>query len=363
MTTPQDQFPLLTPLLVLRIGEHKLTYDKGTAEESFEWLALRDLADTVVREDPAWPLPPLPPQRSAPAHARQSRVLSPAEAIAAALRAGHTPEALHRMVDEAVASLAAASVAQSVPAAAPASAHGVVLHAAAHQPPAAAAFHSQGSFMADLMEEDAEPAAPASLPTAADARPAPGGHMAAAPVSGPDAAAPAQHDDGGVAPLSMQLSMSELLGEDDSQPAAAPQADAVAASVQPAGGQAMLDQPQPPDVAAAPSNALETQTLGTDGPQAVVCSAAEGGGDGIRSATEGATQQRAADGQDTRLRDPLAVQDSGYEADIEAAVKGEAGGAVDREAVDALGIASGQQPDDSTNAAEALGKLDAMAAM
>ena len=77
------------PSVPLRLlaGEHKLTYDKGTPEESFEWLALRDLADSVVREDPAWPLPP-PPPRPAPAPQRHSRALNPAEAIAAALKGG-----------------------------------------------------------------------------------------------------------------------------------------------------------------------------------------------------------------------------------------------------------------------------------
>ncbi len=360
-----DLLRLQSLLLLLRAGEHKLTYDKGTAEESFEWLALRDLADTVVREDPAWPLPPPPPpQRSAAAHARQSRVLNPAEAIAAALRAGHTPEALHRMVDEAAVSLAAASVAHHTAiAAAPAAASGAVVHAAAHQPPAAA-FHSQGSFMADLMDEDAEPAAAAmvSVPTAADVRPVPAGHMAAAPVSVPDAAVPIQqHDDGGAAPLSMQLSMSELLGEDDSQPVAAPQADALAASAQPAGGQAVSHPYHPPDMTAAPSSALETPPLGADGPQAVVCDATQGGGDGVGSAMEGTKQQRAADSKAARLPDQLAVQDSGYEADIEAAVKGEPSAAVDREAVDALGIAGGQ-PADSFNAVDAP-EPDGLAAM
>ncbi len=218
--------------------------------------------------------------------------------------------------------------------------------------------------MADLMDEDAEPAAaaPASLPTAEDTRPVSAGHMASAPVSGPDAAVPTQqHDDGGSAPLSMQLSMSELLGEDDSQPVAAPQANAVAASVQPASSQAVSRTHQPPDAAAVPSSARQPPPLGADGPQAVVCDAAERGGDGSGSATEGATQQRAADAKDARLPDPLAVQDSGYEADIEAAVKGEPSGAVDREAVDALGIAS-RQPHDSINAAEAPGNPDALAA-
>ncbi len=215
--------------------------------------------------------------------------------------------------------------------------------------------------MADLMDEDAEPAAaaPASLATAPDARQVSAGHMASAPVSGPDVAVPIQqHDDGGAAPLSMQLSMSELLGEDDSQPVTAPQADALAASAQPASDQAAA---HPPHAAPAPSSALETP-VGTDGPQAVVSNATEGGGDGCGSAPEGMTQQRAAYGKDARLPDPLAVQDSGYEADIEAAVKGEPSGAVDREAMDALGLAGGQLAN-LMNAVAASGKPDEVAAM
>ena len=345
------------PVLLLLTGEHKLTYDKGTAEESFEWLALRDLADSVVREDPAWPLPPPPPQRSAPAHARQARVLNPAEAIAAALRAGHTPEALHRMVDEAVASLAAASVAHAAPGAAPAVPPAHAVHAAAHQPPAAA-FHSQGSFMADLMDEDAEPAnaAPPSVSADADARPAPAGPMGVAPVSAPPAAS--QHDEGGAAPLSMQLSMSELLGEDHGHPSAAPQADASAAHAQPASGQAVSQPQQPPLAPAVPGEASETPPFEPDGPQAVVCDATDGDGDGFGSTIQGTAQQRAAD-NDARLPDPLAVQDSGYEADIEAAVMAEPSGIHERDAMESPGVAGGQ-PGDS---AEAPARPDGRAAV
>ena len=348
-------------MLLPHTGEHKLTYDKGTAEESFEWLALRDLADTVIREDPAWPLPP--PQRSAPAHTRQSRVLNPAEAMAAALRAGHTPEALHRMVDEAVASLAAASAAHAAHPPVSAAAHGAVVQTAAHQPPAGAGFHSQGSFMADLMNEDAEPAAaaPTSLPAAVDVTSAPAGHMAGPPVSQPDAAVSTQHDDGGAAaPLSMQLSMSELLGEDDGPPVAAPQADALAASAPPASGQGVSEPRKPPHAAAVPSGTSAAPPLSVEASQAVVYDASEVHAFG--SATEAAMQQRAADGKDVRLPDPLAVQDSGYEADIEAAVKGEAGGIEERKATDPNGVASGQ-PADPVIAAQALAEPDGLAAL
>ena len=318
-------------LLLLQAGEHKLTYDRGTAEESFEWLALRDLADTVLREDPAWPLPPPPPPRPAQ-HARQHRVLSPAEAIAAALRAGHTPEALHRMVDEAAAALAAASMAHAAPVAAPTAAPVAMAHAAVAHPPPAAAFASQGSFMADLMDEDAEPAAPvvAAQPTAVAAPSAAAAGVqeqndplaGAMDMAGAGAATAAQHDDGGAAPLSMQLSMSELLGEDDGKDAAAPQLDVPAASAQPATGQVTA---QPPRAAQAGAGLIGTVAMPPNigGDAQAVAPGVDGDElDGIAPAAEAGALEPAGTSKPVELPDRLVVQDSGYEADVEAAVAG-----------------------------------------
>ncbi|KAK9851880.1 hypothetical protein WJX84_003835 [Apatococcus fuscideae] len=72
-----------------RKARHRLVYDRGTPDESFEFVDFRELADDEIRQHPSHPIFP-PPSPEAPM-----------VAIAAALQAGILPAELHRMVDTA----------------------------------------------------------------------------------------------------------------------------------------------------------------------------------------------------------------------------------------------------------------------
>lgn len=98
--------------------EHKLTYNVGKPEETFEWTRLSELAATEVALDAAAPItlpaPGAQPPAAPPApalHAAASQAV--AAALAAALQAGLSPAALHQLVD------AAAALQQPPPAAPP----------------------------------------------------------------------------------------------------------------------------------------------------------------------------------------------------------------------------------------------------
>ncbi|KAK9833054.1 hypothetical protein WJX74_005940 [Apatococcus lobatus] len=77
-----------------RKTRHRLVYDLGTPEESFEFVDFRELADDEIRQHPAFPIFP-PPSAEAPM-----------VSIAAALQTGISPSELHRMVDNAADSIA-----------------------------------------------------------------------------------------------------------------------------------------------------------------------------------------------------------------------------------------------------------------
>ena len=275
-----------------------------------------------MREDPAWPLPP--PPRPAPAPSRHSRALHPAEAIAAALRAGHTPEALHRMIDQAAAGLAAlpthapAPIVVAESALVPSAAAPVAPH-----PAPAAAFPTQGSFMADLMDEvpdpSAPPAAPAPHAAPANGLPSPAAGEASTGAQ-PDGAAEAgagppmaaRQGDGDAAPLAMQLSMSELLGDEDGPPECADlSTPAPRAQPTPAAPPvpAIADQQEPRSTPAMPS-------AGPEGARAANAPSVPQAGP---SAEAPAAESSAVSSERVLPPDPLAVQDSGYEADVEAA--------------------------------------------
>lgn len=97
-----------------RAGEHKLTYNVGKPEETFEWTRLSELAATELALDPSAPitlppaglqqaagqqqLPPLPPP-SPELRAAASQAV--AAALSAALQTGLSPAALHALVDAA----------------------------------------------------------------------------------------------------------------------------------------------------------------------------------------------------------------------------------------------------------------------
>ena len=241
------------------------------------------------------------------------------------------------MVDQAAAGLAAAGLTgahAAAPVAAPAPAPSAAVHAVPHPAPPAAAFSTQGSFMADLMDDDPEPSAPLAA-AATNAAPAHGllsSAVAAAPtIAQPDIAAAeggsapvtARHEDGDAAPLTMRLSMSELLGEEDGPPTAAGPA-APMSSAQPA-------PVKPPDTAATqrqgPSGVSATPPAGTDGqrPSDATTVAGAGTSAGASTADAPSAAPPAVGGERALPTDPLAIQDSGYEADVEAAIADGAG--------------------------------------